>query len=87
MCVGVCGKMKRKKEKKRDKKRDELECVGGVIRRKITRNGTVCTYGCGCCVDIDIDIVSIINNRLLCVCFVALFASCSTQYSAALLLK
>ena len=40
-CVGVCScvwKIKQKKEKKRNEKREELECVGGVISRKIRRN-------------------------------------------------
>ena len=67
------------KQKKTTKKRVELECVGG---RKITRKRErYVRTGCGCCVDIDIDIVSdsIINNHLLCVCFV-----CFAKYSVAL---
>ena len=57
-CVRVCyipylgeSEQKEKKQRKetKTKKREELECVGGVISRKITGAGTVCTYGCGCC--------------------------------------
>ena len=46
-----------KKEKKRKEKREELEGVGGVKGREIIWNRTVlCTYGCGFCIDIDIEI-------------------------------
>ena len=49
--VCVCVWVKRK-EKKRNERREELECVGGVKRRKITRNWSVRT---GRFVPIDID--------------------------------
>ena len=50
--VFVCLENKTKERKKERKKREELECVGGVKRRKITRNWSVRT---GRFVPIDID--------------------------------
>ena len=46
--VGKANKKKRK-ERKGTKKREELECVGGVKGRKITRNWSVHTYGVWLC--------------------------------------
>ena len=55
---------KKRKRRKEKKKREELECVGGVISRKIT--GTVCTYG----VWLYVLVASSYRYRGLCVCFV-----------------
>ena len=54
MCVCVCGCVGvgkvNEKEGKEKGKREELECVGRVISRKITRKLSS-TYRCGFCVD------------------------------------
>ena len=69
MCFCGCGESEQK-GKKETIKREELECVGGVISRKITRKREryVRTGVAVVSINIDIDIrISIINNRLSCV--------------------
>ena len=66
---------KKEKREETNKKREELECVGGVISRKITGAGTVCTYGVWLLwllsIYISISIDNNNSNRWLCVCFFA----------------
>ena len=69
-CVFVCleNKTKEREEKKRNnKKRDELECVGGVISRKITGADGMYVRGVAVVASVDIDrSILIIPRGLLC---------------------
>ena len=71
---GVGGKKRKGKE---TKKREELECVGGVKGRKLTRNWSVRTGRFALLIDIDINIYRSILIRiitmLVCVWFVCLY--------------